>query len=226
MQSLIHFIYLGSYESHSDITLRYLEKALNRFHRHKHYVAASGVRSGAQKNDSFNIAKIELMQHVSRFIKQLGSVPQFSSEQTERLHKDMPKFSFKRTNQVNYPGQMCRFLDRQERILLFSCLVDWHCEPDKSLLFQEMAGKYLPTLVRDVFGTLTSILSETTAFVLRRTPDHTNLSPQDIQNMYELPHFQNDLHRFLYDRTYIAPWHAITPVACISTWSRVRMQLK
>ena len=56
--------------------------------------------------------------------------------------------------------------------------------------------------------------------------DHTNLSPQDIQNMYELPHFQNDLHRFLYDRTYIAPWHAITPVACISTWSRVRMQLK
>ena len=107
MRSLIHFIYLGSYESHSDITLGYLEKALNRFHRHKHYVAASGVRSGAQKNDSFNIAKIELMQHVSRFIKQLGSVPQFSSEQTKRLHKDMPKFSFKRTNQVNYPGQMC-----------------------------------------------------------------------------------------------------------------------
>ena len=116
MRSLMHFIFLGSYESHSDITLKYLEDALKKFHIHKHHVAASGVRSGIHKSNSFNIAKLELMQHVSRLIRQLGSVPQFSSEQTERLHKDMPKLSFKGTNQVNYSGQMCRFLDRQERI--------------------------------------------------------------------------------------------------------------
>ena len=42
--------------------------------------------------------------------------------------------------------------------------------------------------------------------------------------MYELPNFQNDLHYFLYGRQAVN--QTILPFTTISTWSRVRMQLK
>ena len=87
-----------------------------------------------------------------------------------------------------------------------------------------MAGKYLPALVKDVFHTKEALCSETTAFQLRKTPHNTGLSLQDIQQMYELPNFQNDLHYFLYGRQAVN--QTILPFTTISTWSRVRMQLK
>ena len=112
MRAFLDFIYLSQYESHSTFTLNYLKDALRDFHRFKCFIADSGVRSGIQRNDEFNIPKIELMHHVKRLTEMLGSAMQFSSEQTERCHIIMAKQPYKATNRKDYARQMCRYLDR------------------------------------------------------------------------------------------------------------------
>ena len=132
MRTLLDFIYLAQYESHSTVTLEYLEDALRSFHYYKRYISESGMRSGLQKKDEFNIPKIELMQHVKRLIKLHGSAPQYSSEQTERCHIDMAKHPYKATNRKDYAKQMCRYLDRHERVRLFSTLTVWRLARDEA----------------------------------------------------------------------------------------------
>lgn len=134
MRGLMDFIYMAQYDCHSTTTLYYLQDALETFHRHKKHIAASGVRKGMRRNDSFNIPKLELMQHVRRLIEQLGSTPQFSSEQTERCHIDMAKIPYKSTNRKEFAEQMCRHLDRTERMALFLSLIEWrqHAESKAS----------------------------------------------------------------------------------------------
>ena len=95
------------YDSHSDATIKYLQDALKRFHDNKQHIANSGVRNGPRQKGEFNIPKLEQMQHVARFIKLLGSIPQFSSEQTERLHIEMAKIPFRASNKRAHAEQMC-----------------------------------------------------------------------------------------------------------------------
>src|SRR6202040_569715 len=43
-RSLLDFIYLAQYTTHDDITLSYMEDALDSFHRHKSYFIDIGIR--------------------------------------------------------------------------------------------------------------------------------------------------------------------------------------
>ena len=234
MRAFLDFIYLAQYESHSTATLRYLRDALKDFHRYKHHIADSGVRSGARRNDEFHIPKIELMQHVPRLIELLGTAPQFTSEQTERCHIDMAKQPYKATNRKEYSEQMCRYLDRDERIRMFSALMEWHstgdsaaaneCEQEKNKRFQKLVGGFLPTSVRNIFQAKNSLCNATTAFQLRQKPDAKSLLLHDIQLQYEVPNFIDDLCRyFLGSRVQD---RASLPFRNLDIWWRVRIQLK
>ena len=234
MRALLDFIYLAQYESHSTVTLNYLQGALHNFHKNKQHVANSGVRSGQRQNGEFHIPKIELMQHVGRLVKLLGSAPQFSSEQTERCHINMAKEPYKATNRKAYVEQMCRFLDRKERIRLFSVLTSWHSSEGVILrgistthrrkAFRLLAGRYLPTPVREVFGRKTALCSETTAFQLRQKPTLAEASIDDLQRLYQLPDFKEDLEKY-----FIGPrtrQGTMLSFLSASTWDRVRVQLR
>ena len=94
VRAFLDVVYLAQYDSHSTETLRYLREKLEEFHDNLNEVSASGVRNGARQNGEFNIPKFELLQHVERLVKLLGSALQYSSEQTERCHKDIPKVTF------------------------------------------------------------------------------------------------------------------------------------
>ena len=179
MRAFLDFVYLAQYDSHSTATLGYLEEALHKFHKFKQHIANSGVRSGPKQNGEFHIPKIELMQHVKRLIELLGSAPQFSSEQTERCHIDMAKIPYKATNRKAHAEQMCQYLDRTERMRLFSALTTWHSASDETMLssvtaeqrkkaFQRLAGRFLPAAVRNVFERKTALCSDTTAFQLHQ----------------------------------------------------------
>lgn len=128
-RALMDFIYLAQYESHSSETIQYLGDALTRFHEHKDALSKSGVRDGIRRKGLFNIKKLELMHHVPRLIKQLGSAMQYSTEQTERCHIEMAKIPYESTNKRDFATQMCRYLDRREKIRLFTTYQLWlDCE--------------------------------------------------------------------------------------------------
>lgn len=120
----LEFIYLSQYETVTTVTLRRIEDALRRFHENRHHLVAAGVRNTPTLS-LFNIKKLELMQHVSRFITEVGSLLQFTADQTERLHIIMAKIPYQSTNKKEFREQMCRFLDRREKIDLFRLYLDW-----------------------------------------------------------------------------------------------------
>lgn len=124
-RSMMDFIYIAQYESHSRQTLEYLRDALAGFHGCKIALSKAGVRNGKRRKGQFNIRKIEMLQHVPRLVQWLGSAPQFSTEQTELCHIAMAKVPYGASNKKGYDAQICRFLDRNERVLLFSAFQTW-----------------------------------------------------------------------------------------------------
>ena len=235
MRAFLDFVYLAQYESHSTGTLGYLQDALRMFHKYKQHIADSGVRNGPRQNNEFHIPKIELMQHVKRLIELLGSAPQFSSEQTERCHIDMAKVPYKATNWKAHAEQMCRYLDRKERIRLFSALVTWHSSSDGRMLssttaeqqkraFQQLAGRFLPASVRNVFERRSDLCSDTTAFQLRRNPNYAEGLTDDMQELFGLSGFVEDLQNYFLGVR--AHQQVSLPFSSLRVWDRMRVQLK
>ncbi len=110
-RAILDFIYLSQYETVISVTLHRIEQAHRLFHDNKHHLVAAGVRDTPQLS-SFNIKKLELMHHVPRFISEVGSLQQYSAEQTERLHITMAKIPYKVTNKKGFRRQMARLVDR------------------------------------------------------------------------------------------------------------------
>lgn len=224
------------YDSHSDATIKYLKEALQRFHDNKQHIADSGVRDGPRQKGKFNIPKLEQMQHVARFIKLLGSIPQFSSEQTERLHIEMAKIPFRASNKRAHAEQMCRYLDRAEKIRLFKALTVWHSTDDGTMLtevtpaqeqkaFQLLVGLFLPAPVRNVFEKRTAMCSNTTAFQLRKR-SNKEASIDEAQALYNLPMFAEDLRNYFLGPRASARTDARLPFQSLDLWYRMRIQLR
>ena len=235
MQAFCQFVRIALYPSHSTVTLRYLDDAFKNFHRNKHHIAEAGLRNGARRRGEFNIPKLEQLWHYSRLIRLLGSVPQFSAEQTERLHIDSAKEPYRHTNRRgSYPQQICLILDRREKARQFKSVIHWSSLGDwttfdqatKKKAIQRLAAdsKLLPIPVRDVFRAKNALCNETTAFQLRQKPNAKGLSLCDVQSLYRVPRFIEDLRQcFLGPRL-----HRDTslPFSSLTTWWQVRVQLK
>ncbi len=123
LRALLDFIYIAQYEVQSTESLSALRKALMRFHANK---AALGMaRAGKRMKGQFNIPKLELMQNVVRLIRLAGSAPQHSTEHTERCHMTMSKVPYRATNKKDFDEQICRDIDRQEKLEWFCFYLDW-----------------------------------------------------------------------------------------------------
>ncbi|KLO16815.1 hypothetical protein SCHPADRAFT_822533, partial [Schizopora paradoxa] len=119
--SIMEVIFLAQLENPTTISLNLLAKSLRNFHSVKYSLTDTGLRGGTNQNGKFHIPKLELMQHLVPFTRELGSLEQYSTEQIERLHIDMAKDPYRATNKKgDYEEQICRFLDRQEKIRLFN----------------------------------------------------------------------------------------------------------
>ena len=118
---------------------------------------------------------------------------------------------------------------------LFSALVTWHSANGGTMLssitteqrkkaFYQLAGKFLPAAVRNVFERKTALCSDTTAFQLRKKPNHVEASIDEMQDLYRQPNFGEDLRGFFLGPR--ARWDMPLPFSSISVWDRVRVQLK
>ena len=118
-RSLLDFIYLAQYHSHTDETLRALQNALNDFHSIKDVFINLGCR------DHFNIPKLHSLRHYIETIRNLGSLDGVNTEHSERLHIDYAKKAYAASSRKDYVIQMTKWLQRQEAVISFKAFLDW-----------------------------------------------------------------------------------------------------
>ncbi len=249
-RALLDFQYIGQYESHDTETLKYLDTTLATFHSNKEALSRAGVRDGVRRKGLFNVQKIELMHHVSRLIRLLGSAPQFSTDQTERCHITMAKVPYRSTNRKGFATQMCRFLDRQEKVHLFALflasneLVLKHTGEAvttggssgnvKEKYAASFAEKFLPKPVRNRFDDDNNPQNETTAFLLTSKISNKAIPIFDASELFKLPSLHSTIVNFFKDgkrvadgsKAYTGAGLGTPPFQALDIWHKVRMQLR
>ncbi|KAH9000966.1 hypothetical protein EDB86DRAFT_3074969 [Lactarius hatsudake] len=121
VQALMDFAFIAQYPVHTGETLELLEDALSRFHENKSIFVVLGIR------DHFNIPKLHFASHYVDLVKLYGTMDNFNTENTERLHIDLAKDTYAATNHKDEFSQMTTWLERKEKIHRHNCLVQWCC---------------------------------------------------------------------------------------------------
>jgi hypothetical protein len=130
------FLYLVQYRSHTPSSLEYIREGLETFHKTKTIYVDKGVRRGTNGPiDHFRIPKLAGLHAYLLHIPEMGTSPQYSTEITEACHQTMAKAAYRATNHKDYAEQMCRFLDRKEKISFRQELMAWaHIEMPRQRL--------------------------------------------------------------------------------------------
>ncbi|KAJ6533903.1 hypothetical protein DFH09DRAFT_932549 [Mycena vulgaris] len=116
---VIDFIYYAHFETHSDESLAKLDAAWDAFHNDKSIFVDLEIRK------HFDINKLHKIKHYVTSIRSRGTADGFNTENTERLHIDLAKTSYKASNKVGYTRQMTVWLCRQDTIYKFGTYLQW-----------------------------------------------------------------------------------------------------
>ncbi|KAG1869020.1 hypothetical protein DFJ58DRAFT_857358 [Suillus subalutaceus] len=119
VQGLLDFLYLAQYPCHSSETLQLLDDALDLFHDNKDILIELGIQN------TFNLPKLHATRHYSLMIMMLGTMDNYNTEYTERLHIDYAKDAYHTTNHKDEFVQMTRWLERKEKILRYDKYINW-----------------------------------------------------------------------------------------------------
>lgn len=126
VRSLLDFLYIAQFPSHTTETLDYLTDALNTFHENKSVFINLGVRK------NFNFPKLHSLQHYADSIKLFGTTDNYNTESTERLHIDLAKDAYRATNHKDEYSQMTIWLERREKIFRHQLFIDWRISGEHS----------------------------------------------------------------------------------------------
>lgn len=121
-RALLDFLYLAQYPVHTNETLQFLNDALEHFHDNKNIFIDLGLR------EAFNFPKLHFAMHYTEYIKLYGTLDNFNTEYTERLHIDFAKNAYDATNHKNEFAQMTLWLERKEKIFRHHQYVQWKLE--------------------------------------------------------------------------------------------------
>ncbi|KAJ7605725.1 hypothetical protein FB45DRAFT_879173 [Roridomyces roridus] len=91
--------------------LRLLNSFLERFHQNKSIFVTLGIRA------HFNIPKLHNISHYTLFIELFGTLDNFNTETTERLHIDFTKNAYRASNRKDEYLQMTLWIKRREKVL-------------------------------------------------------------------------------------------------------------
>ena len=121
IQALLDLQYLSQLHQATKHDLHAISSALQLFHEYKQVIIDLHLRLGKRGPiNNFEIPKLELFQSIISYIQWSGTLPQWSADITKRLHINYIKTPHKNTNSHDYPPQICRNLDRQEKCQYFS----------------------------------------------------------------------------------------------------------
>ncbi|KAG8836053.1 hypothetical protein FRB91_000169 [Serendipita sp. 411] len=232
------FMALIQYRSHSDETLQYIEEALSVFHDTKDVYIEKGARKGKKGvMDHFNIPKLAAFPEFVRHIKEMGASPQFSTEIIERNHKSMVKLPFLSSSRYEYGPQMCRYLDRKERIRHTRELLDWTFNEIRMDQERHAVAAWTPRFQRIIRASLFSDTSEATStrqggqrnrlVWLNQIPTYSGISLEDISTAYHLPLLQTHIDCYLRDSSDPSGpilSDGITNVASVDVWDTLHIR--
>lgn len=119
VRSLLDFLYIAQFPSHTTETLDYLKDALDTFHDNKSVFIDLGIRT------NFNLPKLHSLQHYFDSIRMFGTTDNYNTEYTERLHIDLAKEAYRATNHKDEYPQMTIWLERREKVFRHQLFIDW-----------------------------------------------------------------------------------------------------
>ena len=105
VRAILDFLYLAQYTSHTNETLHQLQDSLAEFHNNKLIFIDLGIR------EHFNIPKLHSLSHYDSSIWLFGTMDNYNTEQSERLHIDMAKDAYCATNHKDEYTQMTIWLE-------------------------------------------------------------------------------------------------------------------
>ncbi|KLO04459.1 hypothetical protein SCHPADRAFT_840547 [Schizopora paradoxa] len=233
-RGLLDYIYIAQYESQSTETLKLLRRSLRQFHRNKGYLARTGIRDGSRQNGRFKIPKLETFHHTPRIIAQVGSAPQFSTDHSEHLHITNAKEPYKMTNHRDHEEQICRILDRRERVFLFELLaVVWATVIAMATMTslgsidpERPTPSHLPSPAKNLFDQFNLnksnvvLRNSTTAFSLTARIAFRKKSITQASEIFHLPGLRAALLKH-----YAKQYSNELPFSVIDCWIKVTVQL-
>jgi hypothetical protein len=212
IRALLDLRYLSQLHQVTNHDLHEISNALRLFHSYKQVILDLHLRTGkAGPLHHFEIPKLELLQSIVSCILWSGALPQWSADITEHLHIVFIKTPRENTNGRDYPPQICRHLDRQEKCRYFdlatrlvSAASDTNIQADDpDHMFDDQDGDWgsqLPHFVHALNPTqATPDLFEVAAVFQAETP--TDLFPRTFATHTTAFHLNNrpDLSRSTID---------------------------
>ena len=177
--SLLNFLYLAQLPSQSTDTISRLEQSLATFHENKDVFVDLGVRN------HFNVPKIHSLLHYCSLIILFGTTDNYNTEQTERLHIDFTKDTYRATNHRDVYNQMTTWLERHEKLQRHAAFIKWQQQ-------EHLPASILPQrLIYEALWPATHYLK------MAQNPTVRNVCFNDIVGEYGAIDFQDALGNFL-----------------------------
>ncbi|TFY74926.1 hypothetical protein EWM64_g9086 [Hericium alpestre] len=113
IRSILDFIYIAQYPTQDEITLGYLEKALDDFYQH------CNVFKQLRIHKDFDIPKFHSLVHYVKSIQLFGTTDNYNTEMFEQFHIDFAKKAWQASNHQDKRPQMTQWLSRREKVAMF-----------------------------------------------------------------------------------------------------------
>ena len=124
IRALMDFRYLAQSPVITEDVCTRISESLSLFHKHKQAITAAGARRGKKGPiNHWQIPKLELLQSVVSSIQLNGVACQWSADITEHAHIPLVKDPARSGNNQGYESQICRYLDRLEKIRNFDLAI-------------------------------------------------------------------------------------------------------
>jgi hypothetical protein len=119
MCTLLDFLFVAQYESHTSDTISQMEGHLRQFHDNKAVFLDLGMHT------QFNLLKLHSLSHYASLIKLFGTTDNYNMEQLEHLHIDLVKDTYCITNHKEKYSQMTKWLEHYEKVQQYMVFINW-----------------------------------------------------------------------------------------------------
>ncbi|KAG1839392.1 hypothetical protein C8R48DRAFT_782110 [Suillus tomentosus] len=121
IRALMDVWYMAQSPSSDENLLACIDRSLLIFHENKDVIISLKAWMGMKKPiNNWFIPKLELMQSITASSHKVGALIQWSADTTEHAHISEIKDPARHTNNNDHDPQICRHLDRQEKLQRFA----------------------------------------------------------------------------------------------------------
>ncbi|KAG8702621.1 hypothetical protein FRC09_004646, partial [Ceratobasidium sp. 395] len=138
VRSLLVFSYLAHCAQLTDVDLAEMDKALETFHKAKH-VLKNGMAKIIKTDSAFDrLAKLHMLCHYRKDIRELGTPDGYSSETPEHLHILYAKILWRMSNRRNPLPQMVQYVRHLEALEIQQTFIEEYYSKEVSFRVEDL----------------------------------------------------------------------------------------